>query len=450
MADPVAPETAPAAAAAPDVAPDVAIVVKGYPRLSETFIAQEIHGLQERGLNFRIVSLRHPTDTATHPVHVAIAAPVDYLPEYLYQEPDRVWRGWRAARRLSGYAKARSTWLRDLARNMTPNRVRRFGQACVLAAELPETVTHLYAHFLHTPASVARYAAMMRGLTWSVSAHAKDIWTTPEWEKREKLADAAWAVTCTAIGARHLQDLAAVPERVDLLYHGLDPAGFPPPPARPPRDGSDPDDPVTLVSVGRAVPKKGYEDLIAALVLLPPELNWRFVHVGGGALKNKLRQVAALAGVSARVEWRGSQPRSEVVRALAQADLFVLASKIASDGDRDGLPNVLMEAQVMALPVVSTAVSAIPELIDDGINGRLVPPENPRALAEALADLIRNPGARLRQAAAGRARVLEEFTADAGLDRLARRFGLEPGQVADRGAADREAAARPGDRSDAA
>src|ERR1041385_741585 len=161
-------------------------VLKGYPRLSETFIAQEIGALEKRGLAIRIVSLRHPTDRKTHPINAEIRATVDYLPEYLYREPLRVWRGWRRARRLPGYRAARAAWLCDLRRDLTPNRGRRFGQAVVLASKLPATVKHLHAHFLHTPASVTRYAALMSGRPWSVSAHAKDIWTTPDWEKRDR------------------------------------------------------------------------------------------------------------------------------------------------------------------------------------------------------------------------------------------------------------------------
>src|SRR6266566_3674217 len=200
----------------------VAFVLKGYPRLSETFIAQEIRALEERGLDIQIVSLRHPTDRARHPVHGQICAPVLYLPEYLKDEPRRVLEGWRRARLLPGYAAARRAWLADLARDPTPNRIRRFGQALVLAAELAPDITHLHAHFLHTPASVARYAAMMRGARWSVSAHAKDIWTIPSWEKREKLGSAQWAVTCTEVGRRHLAELMPPTGTVVLSYHGLD------------------------------------------------------------------------------------------------------------------------------------------------------------------------------------------------------------------------------------
>jgi glycosyltransferase involved in cell wall biosynthesis len=404
-----------------------AFVLKGYPRLSETFIAQEIRALERDGLDIVIVSLRHPTDKTLHPVHREIKAEVVYLPEYLHQEPARVWRGWRRARHLPGYRAARRVWLADLVRDPTPNRIRRFGQAVVLAAELPADVGRLHAHFLHTPASVTRYAAMMTGRGWSVSAHAKDIWTTQDWEKREKLASADWVVTCTRTGYEHLAALAPSPGRVALCYHGVDLDRFPPAPARRQgADGSDPARPVVLLSVGRAVAKKGYDDLIAALALLPRNLNWRLVHVGGGALAAKLKQEAERLGFASRIEWRGARSQPEVLAAYRAADLFVLAAKVAADGDRDGLPNVLMEAQSQALACVATDLSGIPELIDDGATGLLVPPGDPPALAAALARLIGNPALRTRLGAAGEQRVRRHFDADVAIEELAMRFGIEP------------------------
>mgnify|MGYP003700622083 CR=1 FL=1 len=401
----------------------VAVVLKGYPRLSETFIAQEILGLERRGLDLRIVSLRHPTDPTRHPVHEEIRAPVAYLPEYLKDEPGRVLAGWRRARRLPGYPRARRMFLSDLARDPSANRLRRFGQASVLAAELPRDVERLHFHFLHTPASVARYAAAMRNLPLSGSAHAKDIWTTPDWEIREKLADAQWVATCTGSGAAHLQALAPAAERVPLVYHGLDLSRFPPPPERPARAGAGP---VTLLSVGRLVEKKGYDDLIAALARLPADLDWRLVHIGGGGLKGRLTAQAEDAGIAGRIEWRGALAQAEVLAAMRAADLFVLATRIAADGDRDGLPNVLMEAQSQRLPVIATAVSAIPELIADGTTGRLVPPQDPAALSAAIAELIRDPAARARLGKAGEATVRAQFDAARLIDDLARRFGLDP------------------------
>jgi glycosyltransferase involved in cell wall biosynthesis len=412
-------------AASPAAAGRVAFVLKGYPRLSETFIAQEILALERLGLEILIVSLRHPTDRTTHPIHRQISAALLYLPEYLHQEIGRIWRGWRQSRRLPGYSAALAAWLSDLRRDPTPNRIRRFGQALVLAAELPHDIGHIHAHFLHTPASVARYTALLTGLDWTVSAHARDIWTLPEWEKRTKLAEAEWIVTCTAIAHSHLAGLSSRPDAVYLCYHGLDLQCFEAQPRHANwRNGSDPHQPVLILSVGRAVAKKGYDDLLEALALLPADLEWRFVHIGGGVLAAALRLQAERLGLSRRIEWRGAMPQPEVLAAYREADLFVLASKVAKDGDRDGLPNVLIEAQSQRLACVSTDVSAIPELIEQNVTGLLVPPGNPIALAQALERLIRLPEERARLGAAGEHHVCRHFSMEAGIDLLATRFGL--------------------------
>ncbi len=402
--------------------PPLAVVVKGWPRLSETFIAQELLALERGGIDFEIWSLRHPTDTKTHPLHDALGAPVHYLPEYLGDDRARLWAGLRAARRLPGFGAALRLWLRDLKRERTRNRVRRFGQACVLAAELPPETRALYAHFLHTPASVARYAAVMRALPWSFSAHAKDIWTSPDWELREKLsadpAGAAFGATCTDFGAAHLRYLAEEPERIDLIYHGLDLSRFPDPPERVLRR---PDGPLNMVSVGRLVEKKGFDRLIEAFALLPPELNWHWTHIGGGALGETLAQRAQSAGISARIDWRGPCDQPQVIAEMRRADLFVLPSRIAADGDRDGLPNVLMEAASQELPILSTAVSAIPEFIVDGTHG-ILSSDKPEALADSIAFVAANPGRAAEMARAANARLRSEFTMQPGIARLSERL----------------------------
>ncbi|HYL89721.1 MAG TPA: glycosyltransferase family 4 protein [Burkholderiales bacterium] len=401
----------------------VVFVLKGYPRLSEAFIAQEIAALERHGLDLLIVSLRRPTDGRVHPVHREIKAPVSYLPEYLYREPLRVLRAWWAVRRLPTYRAAKTAWLRDLRRDPTPNRVRRFGQALVLAAELPAGVTRLHAHFLHTPASVARYCALLRSLPWSGSAHAKDIWTTPEWEKREKLADCDWLVTCTRANREHLAALAPA-GRVELVYHGVDLERFPPQRiVRGSADGREARHPVTILSVARLVEKKGTDVLLDALARLPASLHWRLVQVGGGPLKGRLQKQALRLGVAERITWRGPLAQDDLLAEYRKADLFALACRIARDGDRDGLPNVLAEAQSQGLACVATRVSAIPELIRDD-TGVLVSEADTVAFAGALQALITDPARRRTLGDAGQARLRAEFSLDANLERLARKFGL--------------------------
>ncbi|WP_343560917.1 glycosyltransferase family 4 protein [Kiloniella sp. b19] len=402
----------------------ISVVLKGYPRLSETFIAQELLALERQGFDLRLVSLRHPTDKSTHPIHQEIRAPVSYLPEYLYQEPLRVLKSWWKARRLPGYSKALKTFFKDLRRDITPNRVRRFGQACVMAAELPSGVDWIYSHFLHTPSSVARYCSLMTGHRWSASAHAKDIWTSPEWELREKLDDIQWLATCTSFNVHHLRGLAAEPDKVDLVYHGLDFNRFDREQAAVVADGAEQPDkgPVVILSVGRAVPKKGYDLILKALAQLPAELDWRFVHIGGGSLSKSLMAQAEELGLQDRIDWMGAQSQQTVLAQYRSSDIFVLASRITEDGDRDGLPNVLMEAQSQGLACLATEISAIPELLVEGETGLMVPPEDPERLAGALERLVRSRELRNRLGSAGQKRVRAEFTMDRGIARLVERF----------------------------
>jgi glycosyltransferase involved in cell wall biosynthesis len=399
----------------------VAFLLKGYPRLSETFIAQEIAALERRGLDIHIVSLRRPTDVGRHPVHDEIRAPVLYLPEYLLREPWRVLKAWWRVRRSSHYREVFLLWLRDLWRDPTPNRIRRFGQALVLAAELPPHVARLHAHFLHTPASVARYTARLTGLPWSGSAHAKDVWTIPEWEKREKLAECEWLVACNEVNREHLAGLAP-PGKVELVYHGLDLSHFP---AHFSRAGAARvHDPVVILSVCRLVEKKGVDVLLEALARLPARLEWTFVHVGGGPLGAKLKRKAKALGIAERVTWRGPLAQRELLEVYRSADVFALASRVARDGDRDGLPNVLLEAQSQGLACVATRVSAIGELLRDGVNGLLVAENDPAAFAAALERLIADPARRRSLGEAGEARVRAQFALERNVGRLAQRFGL--------------------------
>ena len=396
----------------------IAVVVKGYPRLSETFIAQEIEGLEQRGFALDIVSLRHPTDEHIHDVHHRIRADVLYLPEYIHDEPKRVLAGLLSQMRRAQFWRLLPVFLRDLARDQTRNRIRRMGQALVLAREMRPETDRVYAHYLHTPGSVGRYTACLRGLPLSLSAHAKDIWTIPPWEISEKLAQARWTVCCTATNTEHLRALC--PEgRVELLYHGIGLDEVTTSHELPERDGTSPDQPVRILCVARAVEKKGIDLLLEALAGLPAGIAWSLTHIGGGSLLPSLERQARELGIDERVRWRGPQPRKVVMEAMRQADLFCLPARIASDGDRDGLPNVLLEALANRLAVVTTPVGGIGELVRDGVNGLVVEPDNVAALVSAIERMCSDPRLRRSLGERGRGDVEGSFDARAGLDRLA-------------------------------
>lgn len=403
----------------------IAFVLKGYPRLSETFISQEIYALEERGIKLSIWSLRHPTDKTRHELHDRISAPVHYLPEYIYQEPGRFLKALAWSLAQTRFWLLLVVWLKDLFRDFTPNRGRRFGQALVMARELPKTAAHLHAHFLHTPCSVTRYAAILLRKPWSFSAHAKDIWTSPVWEKREKVAEAQWGVTCTQLGAEHLQALCpdGQTDKMRLVYHGLDLSRFPEPPQKNDhRDGSNASAPVRLLSVGRAVEKKGYPDLLRALASLPAPLHWELTHVGGGNDLEKLKNQSDDLNLSDKIQWLGAQPHSLVVEKLRDSEIFVLPSRKGADGDMDGLPNVLMEAASQKLASVSTDFSSIPEFLQHQVSGLLVPPQDSDALAAALLETITKPDVRNDFAEAAHTRLNQSFQMHQSIDDLVNKF----------------------------
>ena len=410
------------------------VVVGGWPRLSETFIAQELLGLETRGLSLQIVALKH-AGIAVHDLHKRMNASVFYLPERLHRQPLRVWCSFNYVIRLPGCYKALTLLFHKLLR--MPKRdlwrtFRRFGQACILAAEI-KPQKHLYAHYLHKPSDVVHYTALFHNISWSFSAHAIDIWKTSLWDKQQKLRHAQWGITCSKYALRYLQSLTPNPERLELIYHGLDFSRFPSTRKRYNGcDGSSPQEPVLLLSVCRLVEKKGLDILLDALGLLPPDLSWCWRHVGGVStiqrarrecrFLSRLKKKAQHLGLCDRITWLGARSQEEIFQEYQRTDIFILPCRRAKDGDQDGLPNVLIEAQFIGVPCISTYLSAIPEVIVDKETGLLVESENPQTLADAIQTLINDPVQRQKLGTKAHQHIKQHFSCHPYLDRLAEKL----------------------------
>ena len=382
----------------------IGYVLKVYPRLSETFVVSELLAQEAAGLELEVFSLRPSEDAGVHAAHAGVRAPVTYLPSAgitVGQLEDEL----RAAD-----PRVLPAAIGD-AREESP---RELLQALVLARLVGERgIEHLHAHFANVAATVARLAARMAGITYSLTAHAKDIFheEVDDARLRRLLLDASAVVTVSDFNARHLRGLCPdAAERVHRVYNGveLDRFTYSEPADRPPR----------IAGVGRLVEKKGWPDLLAACRLLADRGRaFDCVIAGAGLLDAQLRAQVAELGLEGHVTLLG--PRSqEEVRALVQ-DAAVLAAPcvLAADGNRDGLPTVLLEAMALGTPCVSTDVTGIPEILRDGETGLAVPQRDPEALAAALERLLDDPGLRVRLAAAGRRLVEEQFDVHANVAR---------------------------------
>jgi glycosyltransferase involved in cell wall biosynthesis len=293
--------------------------------------------------------------------------------------------------------------------------LKHFARAGWLAARLREVgAVHLHAHFAHGPASVAKYASELTGIPFSFTAHAKDIYTTPPELLQAKLRAARFVVTCTEYNAQHLADLAGPPwaSRIHRIYHGVDFDRFRPGAGGNVERNLEPNGarrPVVL-SIGRLVEKKGFPYLIeAARILAAGGRPFTVRIVGGGAQRDALEVAIQRARLKGTVELCGAMPQEKLLALYREAAAFVLPCVVTDNGDRDGIPNVLVEAMRMGVPVVSTAISGIPELVLHDRTGLLVPPHDAQALADAIAALLDDPERACRLAAQAARHVADAF-----------------------------------------
>lgn len=335
--------------------PRVAVVLSGWPRLSEVFALNELTALHEAGMLAAVLALKNGETGPLHPAAAWLDARVDHVP--------------------AGSLDAQAAYVAQ--------------RAAAAGA------TGVHGYFAHRPTAVAAGAAGRLGLPYGFSVHALDARKVDRDELAERVRRAAVVVCCNPETAQEVQG------PVQLVRHGVDLAAFPAAPPRPPSER------VRLLAVGRFVPKKGLDVLLDALVRMPGPVDLRLV--GDGALRPALIAQVERLGIADRVEFVGRLTHAELPQAYAAADVVVVPSVVDAQGDRDGLPNVVLEAMASARPVVASAVAAIPTAVRDGSTGLLVAPGDAAALARALTALVDAPLRRAGMGAAGRAVVEREF-----------------------------------------
>ena len=432
----------------PDRRPErsVAYLLKGYPRLSEIFIASEIERLEGIGLRVRLFVIKPADEPPRHPVVGRIRARPDYLPGVTTVSgtfaPRWLARNLRpflaplarvARRRPGGLGRAVAAAAAQSVRARRgrlawPRKVymKELLLAIALADRLladPE-VRHLHAHFAHGATTVGWLASLITGLSLSFTGHAKDVFSeslNPAGLLARKLRAARFAVTCTEAGRRHLRRVAdGTP--VHLVYHGLN-SDFTRLVAQAPA-ARRPNGVLRVLGVGRLVRKTGFDVLVAAAAQLAArgvDLQVTIAGEAGDHAEEVRRSIRAL-GVERVVTLTGPLGQAELHRAYRGADVLCLPCRVLADGDRDGIPNVLVEAMACGLPVVTTPVSGIGELVRDSHNGLLVPADDPEAVARAVQRLRSDPALAERLGEAGRRTVEERFDGEREARRLASLF----------------------------
>ena len=396
----------------------VIYVVRSWPRLSQTFVLNEVLALERRGLDLAIFSLVRSEETVVQPQVADVRAPLTVLTRSRRKLRGRL----RAHRSVLAaapreYAETLRFALRHpgLAAGYTScTTLQCFDHAVTVAShvlrmrEEGAAPDHLHAHFAHDPALVGLLAARLTGLPFSFTGHARDLLQIPPAALAARATAATALVTCCQANAEHIE--AAVPAAarppVLVVHHGVDLTRFRPAAAHP---GQRP----TILSVGRLVEKKGYDDLLHALALVRATSPAFRCHVyGDGPLLQRLLDLRDQLGLRDHVVMHGACSNDRVLAALASAAVFALAPRHTEDGDRDGIPNVLVEAMACAVPVVTTAAGGIPELVRHEENGLVMPPGDVPALAAGMRRLLGNPWLQRRLGTAGRATVARDYDVD--------------------------------------
>jgi colanic acid/amylovoran biosynthesis glycosyltransferase len=390
----------------------VGYLLKMYPRFSETFVLNELLELERQGVRLHVFSLKKPDDGIFHAGVSRLRAPVTYLPESPLLQPRAYAAAHRAAQSgdRARYASALAATLARRSRSALKQFLRAGYVAPLL---LHHEIRHVHAHFASTAASVALHAHRLTGVSYSVTAHAKDIYRD-DIDRRQlaaKLEEARFVVTVSDYNARRLSQLAPQ-ARVVRIYNGLDLDRLVP-------NGRVRNDPPLVLAVGRLVEKKGFHVLVRACALLRDRgVPFRCAIVGKGPLERDLGSLAGNLGLEGRVELRGAVPADALVELYRHADVVAAPCVVEADGNRDGLPTVLIEAMALGVPVVATDVTGIPELVEHERTGLLVRQGDPVSLANSIQRVLNDPPGAAALAAAGRAQVERNFQLRANVSQL--------------------------------
>jgi glycosyltransferase involved in cell wall biosynthesis len=431
----------------------IAYILKGYPRLSEIFITSEVYRLEQLGVKLRLAVIKHGDEVGTNGLFNRVQARPNYLPQTssLSQTSLRDWLGLHlkdflpalrsvARERPVSVARAASAAFSQAVRARrsffaAPRKLylKEFLQAVWTSRLILDAgdVRHIHAHFCHGATTVAWLVSIITGLPFSFTAHAKDIYCeslNPADLLRRKMRAARFVVTCTYANREHLLNVESN-ANVRCIYHGLNAefadllGGETNPRAK---NGH-----LRALGVGRLVPKKGFDVLVEACAILKRRgFHFETAIVGEhGEHEARLRQQIDAHGLTNHVRLIGPLEQSRLYTEYQRADVFCLPCRVLDNGDRDGLPNVLMEAMACGLPVVTTPVSGIPEIIKDGQNGTLVPPDDAEALANAIQRISSDRMLARNLGRAGRLTVLERFDGDKTAMELAALFAAATGGV---------------------
>lgn len=365
-----------------------------FPELHETFILRELIALERHGVDFHIYSLQYPRDPITIDEAIALSeqktsyaklisvASVSAFFKTLLSHPVKT---------VSAIGKV-IWWGKDRPQEVIKN-------LAVLPLTLQfyqmgqqQGITHWHGHWANIPTTACWYLSQIHAVTWSAAIHGEDIFSKNNFLAK-KLDDNAFSVVCSGYFCNHLQSELGLsaPDDVHLNYHGLDPRVTE---RAPNRDFNQraPGDPLKLLSIGRLVPTKGHDVLINACAMLRDEgIPFSLQIVGSGPIESELRALITRNNLDEHIELRGGMAFADVLDTLEAADVFCLAPRMIPGQPPDGIPNVIAEAMALRVPVVTTRVSAIPELVEDGVSGFLTPVDDVAAFAANLKRLYEDP-----------------------------------------------------------